>query len=326
MDSIRWNDKVGNSQVSDNVDRLEGCLAYHGNMVRIDSWKQFYLLASKLISGRWLYRGESAVGRSITTSRERVLSLASSVNVKCLAKTESAIENIINELISRYSQFKITKAFSDERKTIRLFEHYVKGYLELKGEGDIGWLSVMQHYGTPTRLLDVTRSLFVALFFAFEHEKHRDRVIWAINEDCLRQSRYCLLRELNCAEDISACELANKCIERESVKTCGVIPIETPGNNRRIFMQNGLFLFPYNFRPLEEHLAATLGFRVNGKKGFDEVTLEQLNFCKVGMLQIVLADSLYDSSRNVLQQVNIEPCSIYPDLEGIAKGIAFFVR
>jgi hypothetical protein len=42
------------------------------------------------------------------------------------------------------------------------------------------WLSLMQHYGAPTRLLDFTFSFYIAAFFALEHAQE-DSVIWAIN-------------------------------------------------------------------------------------------------------------------------------------------------
>lgn len=43
------------------------------------------------------------------------------------------------------------------------------------------WLTVMRHYGTPTRLLDFTYSLYVAMFFAAE-DVEGDSVIWAVNK------------------------------------------------------------------------------------------------------------------------------------------------
>lgn len=51
-------------------------------------------------------------------------------------------------------------------------------------------LSMLQHYGAPTRLIDFTRSRQVALFFAFEDPPGAHtmdgRVVWAINTTALQ--------------------------------------------------------------------------------------------------------------------------------------------
>lgn len=49
-------------------------------------------------------------------------------------------------------------------------------------QSDTGaWLSLMQHYRLPTRLLDWTRSPLVAAYFAVENERsRRDAVIWEL--------------------------------------------------------------------------------------------------------------------------------------------------
>jgi len=54
----------------------------------------------------------------------------------------------------------------------------------------LGWLSAMQHYGAPTRLLDWSASPFVALWFAYEHASETDACLWGLNS-------YLCRREIN---------------------------------------------------------------------------------------------------------------------------------
>ena len=42
-----------------------------------------------------------------------------------------------------------------------------------------GWFALARHHGKPTRLLDVTRDLFVALFFACNNHQNRDGFVFA---------------------------------------------------------------------------------------------------------------------------------------------------
>jgi len=45
----------------------------------------------------------------------------------------------------------------------------------------VSWLAEMQHFGASTRLLDVTRSKYIALFFAIKENLDKDGAVWAFN-------------------------------------------------------------------------------------------------------------------------------------------------
>lgn len=70
-----------------------------------------------------------------------------------------------------------------ERNLIKQFKKYAQGHVVEREGNEWNWLSVAQHHGLPTRLLDWTYSPLIALHFAtVEHDKYEvDGAIWKIN-------------------------------------------------------------------------------------------------------------------------------------------------
>src|SRR5262245_56010695 len=67
-----------------------------------------------------------------------------------------------------------------ELRIIREFKRAYHQYAQHIPSSDniIEWLSLMQHHGAPTRLLDFTYSIYVAAYFAIEYAEKGSSVVW----------------------------------------------------------------------------------------------------------------------------------------------------
>jgi hypothetical protein len=118
----------------------------------------------------FVFRGQKRSYRSLTISLER--------NVQ--NKSPSQDLNLAYQL--GYSELP-----QIESLIFREFRQSVHHHAVSPPENDLlQWLAMMQHHGAPTRLLDVTRSLFVAMYFATGHDDLVDGVIYSFYDlDCL---------------------------------------------------------------------------------------------------------------------------------------------
>jgi hypothetical protein len=116
-------------------------------------WEELSRLVESLGPG-WLFRGQQDARWELKTSLERHTPPE---------RSQSEAEDLLLREFRR-------------RAHVYLQPHHIP---DDQGE----WLAVMQHFGAPTRLLDVTKSPFVALYFAIEDatDPDRDCAVWAFN-------------------------------------------------------------------------------------------------------------------------------------------------
>ena len=109
----------------------------------ISNWQDLVRVWTELENSkrRWLYRGHSSVDYEL----------------------KPRIERAINRL-----NIPITSLPIFEKRTIRQAQRNLFRYDSDLPESDdiVEWLSILQHYGAPTRLLDWTYSFHVGLYFA----------------------------------------------------------------------------------------------------------------------------------------------------------------
>ena len=72
----------------------------------------------------------------------------------------------------------------EEREEAFLWEFHARVHGQIADapttDAKLEWLSLLQHYGGPTRLLDVTRSPYVAAYFAADKAGNGDCAVWAL--------------------------------------------------------------------------------------------------------------------------------------------------
>jgi hypothetical protein len=128
---------------------------------QISGWNEFQGWYEELLrrpdyyTNRWVFRGVSSAEYNLITTLEREAE-RSGLSLGDLADFERRIMNEFRRRLHHYSQ-------------------------HIPERHDIAeWLSLMQHYGAPTRLLDWTYSPYVAVYFAVEKPRDKKCALWAL--------------------------------------------------------------------------------------------------------------------------------------------------
>jgi len=143
---------------------------------------------------------------------------------------------------------------------------------------DFEWLVTMQHYLAPTRLLDWTENLLVALYFAVRNpsfDDKEDAAVWILNARRLnsytsgttRMEEMAVSRRSGC----HCSELSVPCARSSRVARRLLARVATPsrGSCRLPAQTNRGFdqFCPGNWRICKRHRAATFGFaQITGDK------------------------------------------------------------
>ena len=188
--------------------------------------------------------------------------------------------------------------------------------MHLADEDAFGWMALMQHYGAPTRLLDVTRSPYVAAFFALEEPSCGDEVdaaLWAIDVRACAAQAIAMLREHWQLDEEEATRLVQsehgrlvgRLVDPPGCAIPAVFPVEPWRFDPRQSAQQACFLCPGDVsRPIRELLEGVL-------TSPDGHAIVQLTFPRG-----VRADALED-----LWRMNVSPASLFPSLEGQARAL-----
>lgn len=247
--------------------------------LNLDSWNDFKTFTQEL-SENWVFRGQLNTRWELRNAIERT------------------------DFIKLYTGI--------EAHFVQEFMRGARNYLakDETPEHLIEWLALMQHHGAPTRLLDFSKSPFIAAFFAFEQcedAPEKNIAVWAFNINFLKLK----------ATEILAAHFGDELKESDNRideslfekiffanEHALVFPVEPFRMNRRYSLQQSIFV--------------STG---TGHQPF----MEQLNFLGAAIAQSVikieLPAVLQKEVLRDLQRMNLTRASLFPDLDGYAASL-----
>jgi hypothetical protein len=234
-------------------------------------------------------------------------SLISSWAFRGVGNTEWALQSSLERLNTPLS-------VEAERYLLATFQRRAHHYISdpPAKEDDLEWLALLQHHGTPTRLLDWTKSPYVALFFALNERREAggNSALWAIDlRWCKEQARQLILPTGRIAvvdpdESLGKPETFRAVFFTEPLLQF-VAPLQPFRMNERLTIQQGLFLCPGNPRTSFE--SNLLAFPNN------EITDH--------VHKMVIPNHLREDILARLNRMNINRASLFPGIDGFAQSL-----
>jgi len=260
---------------------------------RLTSWREVIDAADYFTGHAWVFRGHERADWGLQTSLEREFG----------PKTGAEVEQ---ELLWQF---------------VRRAGRLLPSHLVPRDDDAALWLGLIQHYGGPTRLLDVTHSPYVALFFAFEPTGDNDRALWAI------ENAWCMA---SCAQIMAAVEgkkftdvigrttgaqaqLVGSLVHRTPYRDplfatfkpfTGVFPLDPWKPDARQSAQQALFLCA-----------------ANPQLSFTQNLAAHAPSTEKVLYQFVMPASLREEALDQLSIMNVTAATLFPDLSGLARSL-----
>jgi hypothetical protein len=162
----------------------------------------------------------------------------------------------------------------------------------------LAWMALMQHHGCPTRLLDWTRSFYVALYIAVSLLPEKDGLVWGLRPSLLRQTQPPF-------EDPSVGDFDESLFHEHCCREAGFrwVSTLTPSLlSDRMHAQQGLFLFS------NDPTADLIALPSDDEQGSE-----------IDRLKVEIRRDLKPAVRQVLLRMNLTAAALFPGIDGLGK-------
>lgn len=211
-----------------------------------------------------------------------------------------------------------------ERDLYREFQQRGRGLFTLTDRWEIFFLA--QHYGVPTRLLDWTKNVSVALFFAVASPDKCDSAVWCLDlqeypfpEALGRRHRggghrldnikqYCAGMTPSFLKPVTTKEISPARFCPEGT----LVAVEPPGIDQRIERQESIFTFYLSFEDEDLH------WDYSAHLAHTERRTAQHVITKIEIPHVAKANI----RKQLEQEMRITAYHLFPDLVGLGKGLS----
>lgn len=274
--------------------------------VELNGWNDLFMLNQSFLS-YFVFRGQGDAEWPLETSLRRMIEDNHGKNVDA-KRIESYERQMIEEFMWKYPSYQSNP-------------NLIPGDKEA-----LEWLSLMQHYGAKTRLLDFTQSLYVALYMALYGSNTSDFAIWGLNCHMIDPS---LLR-LNGLENNSMYQAALDSLNQDPLsqkqeEKSKLFIFRPQKCNERIIRQQGLFVMPSTITLTFE---SVLSLYCNMQ---DVLEVEVDNLIKgsevpeiareYGVIKFKIPNAMRYEITRALEKMNISAETMYPGLPGLAQSV-----
>jgi hypothetical protein len=292
---------------------------YSALQITANSWDEALSLA-RYLGSRFVFRGQRNATWSLQTRLERECD-----SVRLAPSSRKSTEDQILEYFGRRIHLYVNALHMDA----------------------LSLLSLLQHHGGPTRLLDFTRSFYVAAFFALEDAREADQcaavfacdgIALAIEADVALGTPFAgylgqdsrpkkveyVNRVLSERGGISAAQYyPENMIFEDRARKPAVLVVDPDWVHERIDVQQGTFLFPTKLDvSFEANLAYVFGW--GEKICFCKASSESWNQINkeapVALLKLELPYRVRASALSELQRMNVTAQTLFPGLDGFARS------